>query len=500
MNGAGTQQRAAQLAGHSRRTGTSPGIQLRIRQQGAKIASGCIMSTNLLRGPSILLGVALLTASLTAVADPVVVNLDDDSTSTTSPSECTTEKPTLIGTKRIDDHAYLEKQHVGCRSPLCPEDGQEIPQCGAGGDGERVSLVVDNTVVASETGAWVDVMTVRKDSATARLSDGTAVIAASVQENGGLGGAQNITAQNRIFAKLTSGKWTSSSEVLAVADARRFKGVLSWDLPPSQSRLFLACFQKTWAQLRADATDEWTNTKCGPYPISYKRFLDKNRWTLTVIQHFPLGGALPAAVMKPAVESLAPNLGPPERSVGTCTLDAATVKAVSLLGPDARRELETTIRAQGGVRIALFKVDGVQIAVEATKPDADTPSMAGVIWTEGRALPNSPAIPWQAAQICTAANYGSELSTSKSQDDENLVTLAHRCESARKPLLLWNDRAKAAQARADIPAMRDAAEHLRVLAPLWGEAARAFDHALETQQVPPLPRGQMMKFHCGLGR
>ena len=78
-------------------------------------------------------------------------NPDDDQV-----TQCPTPPlPTLVGTMRIDDHVLLRKEHVGCQSdPFCVAPGgtEALPACGAGGDGERVSLVVDGVLLPQRAG------------------------------------------------------------------------------------------------------------------------------------------------------------------------------------------------------------------------------------------------------------------------------------------------------------------------------------------------------------
>jgi hypothetical protein len=176
--------------------------------------------------------------------------------------------------------------------------------------------------------------------------------------------------------------------------------------PPSTSKLAITCPQNTWNELRESKPTSWQKESCGPISVSYKfspaagaRKTDN----FVLLQRYPLKGRRAAAVMKEAVEALAPNLGKPKQSRGGCKMAAETRKTLlELGGPDLVAEGEANTHAQGGYRAVDFEADGYRITVMLNDADEkNAPGMAILKWTD-QEVSNAafPVVPWEGTTLC----------------------------------------------------------------------------------------------------
>lgn len=133
-------------------------------------------------------------------------------------------------------------------------------------------------------------------------------------------------------------------------------------------------------------------------------FLSKGGTTKSFVltQRHPLEGRRAAAVLKEAVEILAPNLGKPRESRGGCALPPERRQALELLGhADEIAELEAKLRAQGGDRSALFEADGHRITVMLADADEkNEPGIAIIRWTDAEVWTDFPVVPWEGMTLC----------------------------------------------------------------------------------------------------
>ncbi|MBK9002176.1 MAG: hypothetical protein IPM35_41175 [Myxococcales bacterium] len=172
--------------------------------------------------------------------------------------------------------------------------------------------------------------------------------------------------------------------------------------------LAIPCVESTWPKLAAAAPEAWTKRECGDgLAISYKR----HNGRLSMIIKTRRSGKKATAMMKPAIESVLPNL-PVPKSLGACGPSPALVAAIRQSGGDVEA-LKARTSNEGGRRVALFAVGATTLLAEGwgtwddgKQNDEGTGATADFRLSDGGGdfdETSWSAVPWEAKAPCDYA-------------------------------------------------------------------------------------------------